>query len=192
MKQVLVITLLTGALLNVVMFAFAVRPTTERQLGFMLLIAITLGLTLLSPFLVLAWWRSHKWRSFLPFVAAAFSLVLTFPSARVGGVVRDRLFRSRLAQYEEVVGQIHSGAIPIEGGLQRVELPARYARLAVATLAERDSTGTITVEFLIGGGFPVKHTGYLYRSAGTLKAWRHARRWPHSRQLQGKWYAVSD
>lgn len=45
MKRVLLIAVFTGALLNVVVFVFGVRPTAVGQLGFMLLIANTPGVS---------------------------------------------------------------------------------------------------------------------------------------------------
>lgn len=192
MGRVLAITSFAGILLDLAAFVFAVKPGVVLQLGFMVPIAITLGLIIASPILIISWWRAHRWRSLLPLLAAMLSLVLSIPAASAGGAVREWLFRSRLPKYEEVVGLIAAGTINVDQDLRLVELPAKYSELAAATLAEQDSSGTITIEFIIGGGFPVKHTGYLYRSHGTLEDWRHSGRWPKAKQLSDHWYAISD
>ena len=46
---------------------------------------------------------------------------------------------------------------------------------------------------LIGGGFPAKHSGYLYLSTGDINADPElVRRWPRHRKLTDRWFAIAD
>jgi hypothetical protein len=86
---------------------------------------------------------------------------------------------------------MNDGAIQVPEALALVSLPGQYQHLAKAVLAER-AGGVLTVEFIVGGGFPTKHSGYLYRSSGPLEGWALAKRWPRQSHIDQHWYRVSD
>lgn len=95
--------------------------------------------------------------------------MLPVPALKLGGSIGEWRFLSRLSEYEAVVSLMQADSIVASRELQYLELPARFSGLAWSTFAERDSSGVLTVEFLTGGGLPVKHSGYLYRSKSSLE-----------------------
>lgn len=192
MRKLVITTVVLGIIFNATVFTFRLKPSPELQMLFMLML---LGMLLLLPVtfvLVFALWKRYRFRSFLPFCITAASIVLLLPTARVSSFACDCIFRARLPQYEAVIRDMINGkiAVPAEGG--RIDLPERYSHLAYATLADKDANGILTVEFLTGGGFPVKHWGYLYRSHGSLSEWEYADRWPHQQKIEDHWYWVAD
>jgi len=55
--------------------------------------------------------------------------------------------------------------------------------------------GIVTIEFFYGGGFPVKHSVYLHRSAGAVERNEPLEmrcRWAHVKRLNERWYYVGD
>jgi hypothetical protein len=72
---------------------------------------------------------------------------------------------------------------------QRGEIPAEIRPIANSILVFT-TENTITVEFFIGRGFPVKHSGYLYRRNDFINAESFFRqRWPKLKKLKAHWYA---
>lgn len=181
-----------GLLFNLAVLAWAIEPDTYLQLGGMLLCGVVLCLLVVDSLMAIWWWRLHRLRSFVPLGACCASLILSVPAVKVGGSIGEWRFLSRLSEYEAVVSLMQADSIVVSRELQHLDLPARFSGLAWATLAERDSSGVLTVEFMTGGGFPVKHSGYLYRSKGSLEEWPHASRWPRARLVRDNWYAISD
>jgi heme A synthase len=183
-----------GLGLNVVVFACSVRPSTGLQLGGMLLSLVLLGLLAASLAASLFGSRSDRSngrQAGKPSHLAALLLVTLVPATLLGYWVRERRFEAQRPRFEEIVAMLGDGRLQAGDGLGPVSLPARYQDLGVFVLAEK-AGGILTVEFLTGGGFPVKHTGYLYRSAGRLGEWRLAKRWPRWSQIDAHWYRISD
>lgn len=167
--------------------AFAARPSGLKQL---LLLPLTLAffvLGIISLFRALDRWPKERWRAVIPAIACvlAFVLALTFR-----GVMRTVLFDRSLPGYQHVIRQIESGSIPVSSKLQ--QLPQAESPWAYGVLAQR-TNGVLYVEFLTGGGFPVKHSGYLYSSSGAIEEGSVVdSRWPKRRKVRPLWFAVSD
>lgn len=135
-------------------------------------------------------WRQRRWRALVPFATCILSVIIC---GLVVPPIRRAVFVRSLPSYEEVVRQMESGRIPVFTNLTLIPQAQAQARLAYAVLAQRDTNGVLTVEFLTEGGFPVKHSGYLYCSSGNIKAGSLAdSRWPIRHQEQPKWFYISD
>ena len=169
---------------------FAAHPIATLQLGSMLLIPFLVGAALVSVVLVFARWRRQGVRALIPLFACGLFAVAPFEVARpVRAAIRAWAFPS----YERLVARIESGAIPVSGELHRVDGAESEARFAYAVLAGRDSNQVLTVEIFTGGGFPVKHDGYLYCSAGTIAPGSLSdERWRRRKDLGRGWFEISD
>jgi hypothetical protein len=73
-------------------------------------------------------------------------------------------FRYQRPDYEAVISMIERGQIPVAANLGQIAIPDSYKHLVYAVLGNRDPNGVLTIEFLMGSGFPAKHSGFLYRS----------------------------
>lgn len=147
-----------------------------------------LGALVTSVVRVFADWRQHRWRAFVPFAVCLFAVVAAVAAIRTA---RRMIFAWSLPSYEAVVRQMEAGSIPVPDKLTPIPEAQHQARLAWAVLAQKGSDGTLTVEFLTESGFPVKHSGYLYSSSGSLDA-SEARRWPIRHEEKPKWFYISD
>ncbi len=130
--------------------------------------------------------KQHRPKMAGVLLLAPLSLVL---AAFLGGHIRSYLFYRDLPRMKEVVALIQDGSISLTHG--RLNLPSRYGSLAYATHANRDAAGTLTVEFFVGGGFPVKHHAYLYLSDGVMTP-EIRRDWPSGLRREKQWFEVSD
>ena len=135
-------------------------------------------------------WRQRRWLSLVPFA----SCVLAFEiSGAVSHRIRHAIFIESLPSYEAVVRQMESGSIPVSTNLSPVPQAVPLAHLAYAVLAQKDTSGDLTVEFLTEGGFPVKHSGYLYISSGVVKQdSMEDERWPFRHEERPRWFYISD
>jgi hypothetical protein len=103
------------------------------------------------------------------------------------------IFITSLPSYEQIVRQIESGEILVSSNLTDLPQAVPMARLAWAVRAKKDSDGILTVEFLTEQGFPVKHSGYLYCSSGTIEPGSvEDSRWPFRHEERPKWFVISD
>lgn len=174
-------------------FLFAYRPSCFFQFGVMLLGLLSIALVLATLIRVPFLWGKHRAKAFVPFVVAVIFLGLAASSVILGGQLRLFVFRRRLPAYQEIVRQMEAGQITLtENRLSPVELPPDYNHLAQVVLAECDPNGVVTAEFIVGGGFPVKHSGFLYRSDGHPERWRQCDRWRGYLPVEENWYMVSD
>lgn len=172
----------------VAFIAYAARPTIVSQLLCML---VTPGFFIFC-FISLVRLYTHsyreRWRVVIPFATC----ILTFGLALgAGPAIRRVMFQRSLPYYESVIHQIESGRISVTPELCRV--PQVEGGPAYAVFAQRTTDGILTVEFFTGGGFPVKHSGYLYCSLGSIEPDSDAdRRWPRRRELKPLWFQISD
>ena len=192
MKKHVVVTICTGAAFDMVLFLFAFKPNILWQFFSIILFFVMLVILIGDIVFIPNKWKQYRFKAFVPFCAASLCLV-TIPTSMIAGfLLRDHLFRSRLPQYEAVIELIMDGSVDVGDELRLIELPPEYSRLASAVLAQKDSNGILTIEFINGSGFPVHHSGYLFRSEGKLQDWEHAGRWSLKYKINDHWYRISD
>lgn len=135
-------------------------------------------------------WRQRRWLSLLPFASCVLAVVI---SDAVSHRIRHAIFIQSLPSYEAVVQQMESGSILVPAKLNPVPQAVPLAHLAYAVLAEKGTNGALTVEFFTEGGFPVKHSGYLYISSGVIEPGStEDKRWPIRHEERSRWFYISD
>jgi len=173
---------------------FAAKPNTDLQLIGMAITLATIALLLISFISGIIFIRRDKIRALVPFGIC----LLGFPTSIIvgsylGNWVRDWRFQKNLARYNEVVRLVEKAEIKTGLLSSRIDLPPQYSDLAIIALGKTNSTGNATIEFIIGGGFPVKHSGYLYIWNGKVESDPDAqRRWPYRSQIDSNWFRISD
>jgi hypothetical protein len=167
---------------------FATVETAEVQLFDMalaLLVLVALGVAFVRVFLC---WKRESWRTLIIFLVTPL-LVIFMPDAV--GYLRIAAFKRALPQYEAAVQRIASGEIAVSEKRKRIE--ELEGPLAYGVFAQRSPAGVLTVEFWTGGGFPVKHRGYLYSSSGAIEQNSPAAEtWPKRRAVVSQWFRVAD
>lgn len=135
-------------------------------------------------------WRQRRWLSLAPFAVCMLSVVI---SGAIMQPIRHAIFVRSLPSYETVVQKMESGSIPVSANLSLIPQAVPLAHLAYAVLAQKDTNGILTVEFLTEAGFPVKHSGYLYISSGIVEPGSVAySRWPIRHEEKPRWFYISD
>ena len=134
-------------------------------------------------FIPLAPWRL-RWRP-RPFALRSSLVVLLliaapFIGARAGIALRDRVFRARLPQYEAVIRQLRAGVTP--------DVPWRLGH----HVTHRPVDGDVVATFWWGGGFPVKHTVFVYHPGDIETDVEFRRAWRRIRPLAQNWYVAKD
>ena len=181
------ITVLIGCLWFLAFTASAAQPSGLTQLFSMLLTLAFLLFGLMSLVFVFVHWRQERWRSLIPVGASALVVLL---EPEVCNLIRQFMFDRSLPRYESIIRQMESGSLPVSDQLRRV--PQAEGALAYAVLAQR-TNGVLSVEFLTGSGFPLKHSGYLYSSSGLIeKGSLIDSRWPKRREVKPLWFRISD
>ena len=105
----------------------------------------------------------------------------------------NREFTSKLSYFQKIISDLQtSGAAP-PASFIKVPVPDGDRDMAYSILAERLGDGRLAVEFLTGGGFPVKHRGFLYLSSGSFGDFpQMASRWPKRTPLRDHWLYIGD
>ena len=135
-------------------------------------------------------WRAQNWRSLLPIAICASSILF---SGLLVHTIRQAIQNWSLPIYEAVVNKIETGTIVVSTNWSLVPEAKSEARLAYAVLAKKEANGLMVVEFLTEGGFPVKHSGYLYCSAGIIETGsRIDLDLPIQHKIKDKWFYISD
>jgi hypothetical protein len=126
----------------------------------------------------------------LGFLAAAPLLICigTFVILEVLRPVTTRIsFEIRRPGFETVITDVQSHTLQ-HGTSEIVKSDVAYF-----VLAERTGSGKLQMEFVTGGGFPVKHWGYVYTESGSVD---HnsviAGRWQNWKRLDSNWFRISD
>lgn len=188
MSHVIKITIFVAGLWFAVFIAFAARPSPVTQLLSMLLDLGLLVFGFISFIRLFTHWRRERWRVVIPFATCVLAVAL---APEVGATIRRVAFQHSLPHYESIIRQMESGTIPVTQELRRIEQAEGGS--AYSVLAQRSTNGVLTVEFLTGGGFPVKHSGYLYCSSGFIEPGSAAdSRWRKKREVRPLWYRISD
>ena len=172
---------------------FVAAPTGSSQL--VSVAALLLLLSALPVALFYAW--RHRARGSLRAAAPLLACLVAAPiGLSIGGVYRDLDFRyRRLPAYEQIVRKIELGELP---GEAVKEMPTEMEGLAYGIHVHEDAPGGLMVVFFWGGGFPVKHSVYIYRASGlpppTSAKWEMEPyyHWPQARRLNANWFAASD
>lgn len=188
MSRVIKITIFVAGLWFAAFIAFAARPSPVTQLLSMLLDLGLLVFGFISFIRLFTDWRRERWRVVIPFATCVLAVAL---APEVGAAIRRVTFQHSLPHYESIIRQMESGTIPVTQELRRLEQAEDGS--AYSVLAQRGTNGVLTVEFLTGGRFPVKHSGYLYCSSGFIEPGSAAdSRWRKKREVRPLWYRISD
>ncbi len=138
------------------------------------------------------WRKSTRW--WMMPALACLALLLTAPlDFRLGMIIADLEFRSHIPDYTKIVDDIKSGAIPSTqqyGVIQAKPMPSNVKIIMGASCPDHQAV----VVFLVGTGFPLIHTGYLYKGySDTNSCFKTdmTQKW-NLRHVQGDWYRFND
>jgi len=170
--------------------AFGSAQTPERQFLSMLgllawLLAFLIG--------ILCWRRDWRQVRYCALIAPLLCLGSCAGVTGIGTAVRRSQFERQLPRYQALVDQMEAGSIPVSLSSRAIALPESDRDLAYGVLAQKDTNGLVTVEFMTGCGFPVIHSGYLYVSSGAVQPGSvFDSRWPVKTPIKQKWFRISD
>ncbi|MEI9865475.1 MAG: hypothetical protein WDN00_13190 [Limisphaerales bacterium] len=135
-------------------------------------------------------WRRWRFRAFIPVAVCMATLVVT---NSVSPRLMDAGFARVMPRYTALIQQMDGGQMVVSNISTRVVLSGLDAELAYVVWADRETNGVLTATFFVGGGFPVKHWGYLYRSSGENppRDWWIKNDWM-GRRLNDKWFYIFD
>jgi hypothetical protein len=113
----------------------------------------------------------------------------------VSKVMGDKIcqykFNHALPGYEAIIRKMDTGSILVSS--VRGTIPEAETGDTYRVFAYREPSGTLSVEFFNGVGFPVKHSGYLFSSSGVIEPGSTADgRWHGSPQIRSNWFAIGD
>lgn len=149
-------------------FIFTLKPRGLVEVG-----CIVSAGAALCQFLAMLRYIRHPSEGWRLAVIGISGIALVVLSLKAGLILRDAIFRSNLPDYRKAVSSLTNGVT--SQSLEGVSLPLEYSHLATAVLAEKTDGQAITVVFIIGGAFPVKHAGYVYRSTDRIDDWSNAK-----------------
>jgi len=139
---------------------------------------------------IFACWRHWHIRALIP-------LAICIATVGITGTISPWLmnagFTRVMPRYVALVQQMEAGQIVVSDTPTRLVLSGKDADLAYVVWADRATNRILTVEFFVGGGFLVKHWGYLYRSSGENPPpeWWVKNDWM-GRRLNDKWFYIFD
>lgn len=149
-------------------FLFAIHPSDLVMAGSL----ISGGVVLVQMFMKLLNVRRLSDVGTLALIGLC-ALGLGFLSLRSGFAVRDALFRSKITDYRAAARlMINQSGVQPSGA---ASLPSHYSHLAKGAIVQKTEDGTATVVFILGGTFPVRHFGYVYRSSDEIDNWSDQR-----------------
>jgi hypothetical protein len=140
-----------------------------------------------------SWRKSSRWWITPALICLVF--ILSAPLyLRVGKVFADWEFKAHLQEYVEVVGDVKNGAVFCDTTLRIITpkvLPSNVKRI----MAVRYPDGSVIVMFLVGGSFPLYHTGYLFNGCGEnnscITQYKLLENKYYLRHVIGDWYHFS-
>lgn len=171
--------------------AFAVANTAFFAEATALLQFVALGLLgacFICSVQSLAEWKKLRFWAVLPSLLSLLALII---SAWTGVTLKIAIFERRLPRYRAFVQQIEAGTIPVSTNAHPISLPKADRDLAYFVWAQRDTNGVLIVEFSTDSGWPAKHSGYLYCSAGSVPPGSSSDvRWRGKFQIHPKWFRI--
>jgi hypothetical protein len=195
MKKFKILCLLAIALDFVVTIYYCEQRTPDKQLLYMATTGFFFILLLVALVIGFCFCFRDKFRAFVPALICIIGLLTNFYiGVHVGGAIKSWRFHKNLPRYTEVIDLIEKGEIKNSStNSYTIELPPQFSDLAQRTWLRTNSEGVIFVEFLTELGFPVKHSGYLYISAGKIESDPDTlQRWPYYSEINSNWFCISD
>jgi hypothetical protein len=142
--------------------------------------------------LLFAWTKRRQLR-FLAVIPLLLSLSSCVATTVLGRAARQAQFERQFSRYVALVENIQAESTVAPGEVVSIPLSEAERDLAHSLLAERTTNGVLVVELLTGGGFPLKHSGYLYTSSGSIQSGSFFdSRWPFKTEVTPKWFRISD
>ena len=126
------------------------------------------------------------------------ALILLGPAWLIGMRVtapyrHNREFTSKLPFFQKIISDLQTSETAPSTSLTKVPVPHDAREMAYSIIAQRPTEGRLAVEFHTGGGFPVKHRGFLFLSSGGTKDFpQMASRWPKRTRLRDNWLYIGD
>lgn len=196
-KNVIMLTLVNialGTILCISLYSFGYRPDISSQLGGMLGGVYLFVMLVVSFIAIFKFWEKYSLFSVIPFVILLLCFKAGAISLKAGHNKRENVFAERLPQYEEAVRVMESKIKGEPVFLKGKEVPEAYHHLAYWIHAEKYGGGVLVVTFFWGGGFPVKHSAFVYRSDGWLppRGTDFRREWPFAERINENWFRVGD
>jgi hypothetical protein len=175
------------ALYCVITTAFVAYQSASLQLASMIAL-VALGCAVVASIVALILdWKDLRIVAAIPLACCALATIV--PSY-AGDFGRELLFAKHLSYYEGIVRKAETELGPGNAKTLSVALTESDKKYTYFVLAERDGHGNLIVEIATEGGFPVKHSGYVYSASGTLSETKIGRRWSHQQQVKPQWFRV--
>jgi hypothetical protein len=173
---------------------FFEQRTPIKQLPSMALLLLMLILLVVSFILGFSSFSRDRFRAFVSFSICFLGLLISLIAAgALGGTIKTARFEKNLPRFNEVVNLIQNGELKPNPPDRFIVLPPQYSDLTMraTAFASTNSDGT-NIEFQTEGGFPVKHSGYLYISSGIMSNSYTLEDWPIHHRINTNWFYVSD
>jgi hypothetical protein len=81
---------------------------------------------------------------------------------RFGSVLANWEFKQHLQEYTKIVNDIQTDVIPSDVAFREIA-PKQMPSNVKEIMALRHPDGAVILVFLVGTGFPLHHTGYIYK-----------------------------
>jgi hypothetical protein len=194
MRKAFVTAIILGVIFSLCLVIEQVRPLLSCLLGaaacFLALVSLPVAAFIRG---LTQWRKSSRW--WIGPTLACLLFILAAPvDFRIGMFLTDLEFRSHLQEYNKFVEDVRSGIIPCEAKLCMIE-PKAMPPNVISIRGARYTDGSVVVEFLVGSGFPLYHTGYLFNGAGANKdcnaLYKAYQDRFNLRPLVGDWYHFS-
>lgn len=163
---------------------FVARQTPSTQLFSFLMTLVLLLVVLIGFVRIFTQWNRERWRSLIPLISCGLA-VAVFPVSR--SAILRLTFEHSLPRFESIICKLESGPLPDPSAV--LEIAQVEDNTIYHAKAKQSPNGDLTVLFLTGNGFPVKHSGYLYSSSGTFSP---SKDWPKVKEMKPNWFRISD
>jgi hypothetical protein len=189
-KKMSILVSVYSAIFLAIYTKYSIKQTTFWQFIVIFMVMGFLALIIASAITLFTGIRKSKHMACIPLSICLIVLIFMFI---VTPRIKDMVFNGRLVKYEKIVNMIRNNELKIDTTNHKVVLPDEYKHLSYLVLGEVDKNGVLTVEFFTGIGFPVKHSGYMYRSDGNILSDPAInKRWHNITRKNDNWYYFSD